>query len=186
MWEVKGNTDDQNMEYDDGEINELCEAVYEVSARCDKHYRSYTSKSKLAKYSEAVAQEDLACDFIESVVEGNFNENGEVDVGNNYYKQGNPTWWGNNMYTQEYGHYASEVTGLQIALLVMSIAAVCLLTAWSLALHKSASKSAPWRPRRGFRSSSAANAPAANPDLSRQNSGIVMGRSASNTSYYMS
>ena len=71
MWEKRGNNnDDDNINYDDNEINELCENLYEVSARCDKHYRSYNSKSKQAKFAEAVAQEDLTCDFIDSVVMG--------------------------------------------------------------------------------------------------------------------
>ena len=58
MWEEAGNTDDdQNVNYDSIEINEICENLYMVSARCDKHYRSYNNKSKQAKYAEAVAQE---------------------------------------------------------------------------------------------------------------------------------
>jgi len=51
-----------------------------VSARCDKHYRSYSNRSRQSQYAEAVAQEDLTCDFIDSVVMGNYNEMGFVNL----------------------------------------------------------------------------------------------------------
>lgn len=187
MWQEDGNwggDDDDSVNYDDDEINEICESLYEVSARCDKHYRSYSNRSKQAKFAEMMAQEDLTCDFIDSVVSNNYNEMGFVDLGNDYTVEGQPGWMANNMYAQQYGHYITEVTPLQIFGLIFSCLAVVILGMWSVSLHRSFSKQGPWRPRRGFRSNAAPNA--AQTDLNRQNSGIVMGRSASNTSYYMS
>eukprot|EP00581_Thalassiosira_minuscula_P034576 CAMPEP_0184447172 /NCGR_PEP_ID=MMETSP0740-20130409/3482_1 /TAXON_ID=385413 /ORGANISM="Thalassiosira miniscula, Strain CCMP1093" /LENGTH=695 /DNA_ID=CAMNT_0026816735 /DNA_START=63 /DNA_END=2150 /DNA_ORIENTATION=+ len=184
MWTERGawNGDDDDGNYGgSNEINDLCEMLYEDSARCDKHFRSYNTRSKRAKYAEAVAQEDLTCDFIDSIAMGNYNEMGEIDVGDNY-QIGQAAWMRNNMYAQQYGHYVSEVTPLQIFGLIMSILAVILLGMWSSSLHRSLTKAGPWRPRRGFRSPAPANTAA---DLNRQNSGIVMGRSESNTSYYM-
>ncbi|KAL7543857.1 hypothetical protein ACHAXR_013227 [Thalassiosira sp. AJA248-18] len=190
IWEEEGNQDDDgdNYNYDDDEINELCENLYKVSARCDKHYRSYSNKSKMAKYAEAVAQEDLTCDFIDSVVMGNYNEMGIVNLGDDYQVESQTGWMADNMYAQEYGHYVSEITGLQIFGLIFSILAVGILAVWSMTLHKSLTKTGPWRPRRGLRSNApgAAGASPVEDDINRQNSGIVMGRSASNTSYYMS
>lgn len=150
-----------------------------VSARCDKHYRSYNKKSKQAGYAEAVAQEDLSCDFIDSVVMGNYNEIGEISVGDDYQIEAKSGMFKDNMYAEQYGHYISEVTPLQIFGLLASIAAVGILAVWSMSLHASLSKRGPWRPRRGL------NNEPASPDVTRQNSGIVMGRSQSNTSYYM-
>jgi len=186
MWESNDksayNDDDgNNYQNQDAEINEICENLYMVSARCDKHYRTYTSRSKQAKWAEAVAQEDLTCDFIDSVMMGNYNEMGMIDE-NKYNFRQQQAWMGNSMVAQEVGTAVAQVSGWQIFWLCFMIMAVVILAMWSVALHKSLSKCGPWRPRRGF------NNRAASPnevDLSRQNSGIVMGRSASNTSYYM-
>mmetsp|Transcript_22476 Transcript_22476/g.45035 ORF Transcript_22476/g.45035 Transcript_22476/m.45035 type:complete len:721 (+) Transcript_22476:161-2323(+) len=181
--------DDGN--YDNDEINELCENLYLTSARCDKHYRSYSSKTKNEKYYDKALM-DLSCDFIDSVVEGNFDEDGFVILdevnGRNYLSNNNTgatsTFLKNNLYYQEYGHYIEEVTPMQVFGLVASILAVAILGLWSAALHKSLTKNGgAWRPRRGINSANAAGV--TDPvDISRQNSGIVMGRSRSNMSYY--
>ena len=171
--------DENEYNYDD-DINELCTNLYMVSARCDKHYRAYSSMSKNAKYAEAVAQEDLTCDFIDSVAVGNYGADGFIKVSNDYGVE-KSSILGNSMYAQEYGHYITEVTPLQIFGLVASILSLIILGAWSATLHKSLSKGGPWRPRRGLR-----NASPEQPDVTRQDSGVMMGRSQSNTSYYMS
>lgn len=175
--------DDDDSNKDITEINELCENLYMVTARCDKHYRSYQSRSKQAKYREALAQEDLTCDFIDSIVMDNYNEMGEVVMDDNQMQNG---WMANNMYSQQYFEAASEVSPLQIFGLIASIAAVCLLAMWSMTLHKSVGKVGPWRPRRGLRAGAPASSNAVAADIDRQNSGVVMGRSGTNTSYYMS
>ncbi|KAL7462349.1 hypothetical protein ACHAXS_002730 [Conticribra weissflogii] len=177
--------------YDSDEINELCENLYLTSARCDKHYRSYSSKTKNEKYYDKALM-DLSCDFIDSVVEGNFDEDGFVIIdeanGRNYLSNNNTgatsSFLKNNLYYQEYGHYIEEVTPMQVFGLVASILAVVILGLWSAALHKSLTKNGTaWRPRRGINSANAAGV--TDPvDISRQNSGIVMGRSRSNMSYY--
>ena len=183
MWEEEGNNgDDDSVNYDSDEINEICESLYEVSAHCDKHFRAYSNKSKQSKYAEAVAQEDLTCDFIDSVVMGNYNEAGFVDLGDDYTIEKQSGWMTDSMYGQQYGHYITEVTPLQIFGLLASIMAVILLAVWSMTLHKSLTKGGPWRPRRGLQRPTSPTAT----DLDRQNSGIVMGRSQSNASYYMS
>mmetsp|Transcript_11153 Transcript_11153/g.23711 ORF Transcript_11153/g.23711 Transcript_11153/m.23711 type:complete len:703 (+) Transcript_11153:199-2307(+) len=160
------NDDDSNT--GNGEINELCENIYMVTARCDKHYRSYSSKINRAQYAEAVAQEDLTCDFIDSIVMGNYNEMGEVDMVRNQRQNG---WTANNSYKQQKGHFA-EVSPLQIFGLIASIAAVCIFAMWSMTLHKSLSSNrGSWRPRRGMLSF--ASSRAAEADIDRQNSGIM-------------
>lgn len=178
------NNDDQNQaqqNYGETDINEICENLYLVSARCDKHFRSYNNKAKQAKYAEAIAQEDLTCDFIDSVVIGNYNEMGFVDLGDNYSVEKQTGWLKDNMYAQQYGHYIAEVTPFQIFGLIFSILAVTIFAVWSATLHKSLSKRGPWRPRRGLNSVEPDRAA----EINRQNSGIVMGRSQSNASYYM-
>ena len=119
--------DDDENEYNyDEDINELCTNLYMVSARCDKHFRAYSSMSKNAKYAQAVAQEDLTCDFIESVAIGNYGADGFIKVSDDYGVE-KSSILGNSMYAQEYGHYITEVTPLQIFGLVASILSLIIL-----------------------------------------------------------
>ena len=172
------------------EVNELCENMYMASARCDKHYRYYSSKTKYAKYAAATSVMDLNCDFIDSVVMGNYDEMGFINLNNTDYNPAAKSGFlSSNMYVEEYGHYVTEVSPLQIFGLCASLLACAILGLWSYALnHSIRNGKVSWRPRKGTQSNSLAAA-----DLSRQDSGIVMGRSASNmeraksnASYYMS
>ncbi|KAL3790140.1 hypothetical protein HJC23_009577 [Cyclotella cryptica] len=93
----------------------------------------------------------------------------------------------NSIYYEEYGHYVQEVSPLQIFGLVASLLACAILGIWSATLARSlATGKAPWRPRRGV-----SNAPASASAMERNDSGIVLGRSAtmergrSTSSYYM-
>jgi len=176
-YEYEASNDDLSaaqMNYGNNEITEICENLYLASARCDKHFRSYTSKSKQAKFAEVIAQEELTCDFIDSVTMGNYNEMG--------FEQKQSGWLADNMYTQQYGRYISEVNPYQIFGLVMSILAVIILSIWSLKLQNSLSKRRAWRPRRGLNNVE----PSQHARVSRHNSGIVMGRSQGKASYYLS
>ena len=123
--------EDQNEYNPYGEVSELCSNLYQVSARCDKHYRAYNTKTNSAKYAEAVAQEDLSCQFIDSIVMGN-------------YKDGFA-----NIEVPEDGHSSvakqTNINGLQIFGLSFSILATTLLSAWAYTLRKSVKKA--WKPR---------------------------------------
>ena len=183
------------MNYGEYEINEICENLYMVSSRCDKNLRSYNTKAKQAKYAEAIAQEDLTCNFIDSIVMGNYNEMGFVDLGNEYDAEAQGGWLKNNMYAQEYGHYVSEVTLLQVFGLVASLLACGVLAAWIMSLHSSLSNRGPWRPRRGLNKEGASAGELGHQDsgivmgrsdLGHQDSGIVMGRSDTESSHYIS
>ena len=175
----------ENNEYNyDDDINELCTNLYMASARCDKHFRAYSSMSKNAKYAQAVAQEDLSCDFIDSVALGNYGADGFIKVAEDYSVEKSSGRMGNSMYAQEYGHYITEVTPLQIFGLVASILSLIVLGVWSATLQKTLSKGGPWRPRRGLSNVSPAGDEA---DVTRQDSGVMMGRAQSNaTAYYVS
>ena len=148
MWDLGSQMDDDAaQDYDqDSEVNELCESLYEASARCDKYYRSYTNTKMTQEYAEAMAQEDLTCDFIDSVVMGSYNEIGFVNLKKDYSPK-TSGWLGNSMYAQKYGQAVSEVSPLQVFGLVASIASLVLLGVWSAALQKSLRKG-PWTPHR--------------------------------------
>ena len=162
------------------ELNEICESVFQVSARCHKHFHSYTSRSQMAKYREVMAQEDLSCDFINSVVMGSFNEMGFVQL----QDDGDAGWLqsklGGSLYAQEYAHHVTAVSPLQVFGLVASLAACAVLGLWSTSLKKSLAKGPGWTPTRHRARQAAAE------DVQRVDSGIMLGRTATDTSYYMS
>eukprot|EP00804_Cyclotella_cryptica_P010924 CCRYP_018989-RA/>CCRYP_018989-RA protein AED:0.19 eAED:0.19 QI:0/0.66/0.5/1/1/1/4/310/718 len=195
IYENKGNVYQENADDDyytsnnefNDEVNDLCINMYLASARCDKHYKSYSTTNKNAKMTNYYANQDLTCEFIQSVVEGNYNEMGFVNVNlaNSTESSGNILT--NSIYYEEYGHYVQEVSPLQIFGLVASLLACAILGIWSATLARSlATGKAPWRPRRGV-----SNAPASASAMERNDSGIVLGRSAtmergrSTSSYYM-
>lgn len=164
-----GNDDDERNGGGNGNVNGLCESAYKVAARCDKHYRSYNSRSQRAKYQQAVAQTDLTCDFIDSIVMGNYDESGEIGTTNLSKKKQFGNWLANKPYTKTAGQVITRVSPFQIFSLVASILAVCVLAMWSMSLRGSLTKA--WRPRRGLRGHTHVQT-----DVTRQNSGITMGR----------
>lgn len=180
-YETRGNTGFVEAVYDD-EVTELCETLYTMSARCDKHFRSFSTKSTQAKYAQALSQEDITCDFIESVVVGNYDETGFVNVQatNTDEKTGYlSTKLSENMMWQQYGSQVQEVSGLQIFGLVAALAACAVLGTWAVALGRSAGSGMPWRPRRS--------------NLLSEEDAVTMERNAKpvdlsdrNHSYYMS
>jgi len=175
----------------DNEINELCENLYQVSARCDKHYRSYSTMASLAAYAEAVAREDLSCEFIDSIVMGNYDEFGFIngDTLNNYNSEAKSGVFSNSMYAEEYGHLVSDINGAQYAMLAIALIACSVLGLWAYDLNHSLKNNGKrWVPQR-FR-----QAPSI---LKRGNSGVTTARSEvepaaaseisdRNQSYYMS
>ena len=179
MWN-NGNSDD------DEEVNELCENLYKVSARCDQHYRSWSSKTKQSK--EELAKMQLSCDFIDSVVMGNYDEMGFVKLFRNDSSY-NPEGGGknnilkNSIYYEEYGHFVQEVTAFQVFGLCASMALCSMLAVWSFALNRSLQQGKPWRLGRRFNIMSLAKRET--PDVMRQESGIALTRSLSGGSYYM-
>lgn len=175
MWNY--NNDDAA---DQEDINELCVALYEYSARCDKHFRVYNSKTSTAKYADSIVEENLSCDFIDSIIMGNYNELGFVDIGTEWTVEATSGFMADNAYAQKINQEVHKVSPMQVFGLIASLMACAILGVWAATLHQSLTKAGPWRPRRGFRAATPAQ------EIDRQNSGIVVGRSASNTSYYMS
>jgi hypothetical protein len=147
-FEQRGNTGFVAAIYDD-EVNELCETLYTMSARCDKHFRSFSTKSTQAKYAQALSQEDITCDFIESVVIGNYDEMGFVNMEGTDTDNAKKNFLTNNMMWEQYGSQVQEISGLQIFGLVAALAACAVLGTWATSLSRSAGASGmPWRPRR--------------------------------------
>ena len=162
--------------------SDLCINMYLASARCDKHYKSY--KSPKSYYGN----QDLSCKFIQSVVQGNYNEMGFVNLQYNNLGENSGNILTSSTYYQEYEHYAQEVSPLQIFGLIASISACAILFLYATFLGRTTANSkVPWRPRRGIRAGAALTAD----PMVRNDSGIALNRSESidrgrsTSSYYM-
>ena len=184
------NTDDDDnaeTEYGDDEMSELCAMVYESSAHCHKNYAD-VSTSSLTK--SQMKEMQLSCSFIDSVIMGNYDEMGYVNLKNNwnYDSETSPEWLRD---VNQYRAAVTDVSPLQIVFLVMSIIACVTLATWSKSLHTSLTrKDEPWAPRRSWNIKSAFRRraqPSDHPGISPIDSGIGASRVRSEaTAYYLS
>lgn len=185
--------DDQDAEADNGEMSEICETVYESSARCDKNYRSFR-QGRLGQ--EQWKEMQLSCAFIDSVVMGNYDEMGYVNLKNNWnFQLDTPEWARDNQYAQQYGHVVTDVSPLQVFFLVFTILACTILAVWSKTLHSSLIKNKveknerdePWSPGRQWSVKNLFRRGGDKPGISSVESGIGASRVRSDgTSYYLS
>ena len=183
-------SDDQTEEetvYGDNEMSELCEMVYESSAHCPKNMADISSST----WSKSQMKEmQLSCSYIDSVLMGNYDEMGYVNLKNswNFDSETSPEWLRD---VNQRRAAVSDVSPLQIFFLVVAILACITLATWSKSLHTSLTTSKePWAPRRSWnlksafrRKSYAMDQPGSSPI----DSGIGASRVRSEgTSYYLS
>ena len=159
---------------DDGDqILELCESLYQASAKCNKGLSSYNAYSY--ESSNQAEQEDTVCNYIETLLAGTYNEEGEIVIDNSWYFN-TTNWRSASEYMHEFQNaknFAAEnLKPYQIVLLVLLPIACLLLWIWACCLHSALRRrNIPWKPRR--------TRDMTMDDISRQNSGIVLGRSHS-------
>lgn len=72
-----GNDDDDEQE---PEIVEMCEQLYEASAKCEKTNGFDGGYANYYGYENQLAQEGVVCDFVESLKAGSYDESGEIVV----------------------------------------------------------------------------------------------------------
>jgi len=79
-WEIPEQNDqnDQNDEEEEVEVNEMCQTLYEASAKCESKYGFDNWWKDYEDYANQYVQEDLVCDFISSLGNGNYDEDGEI------------------------------------------------------------------------------------------------------------
>lgn len=133
--------------YEEYEMSTLCAAVSVTSAQCRKNYRGF-QRSEL---SDAEWEEmQLSCTYIESIDNSNYDEMGFVNLKNQWdlNSENAPEWLRDNQYAQDHINAVTDVSPLQIALLVFAILACIILAVWSKSLHRSLTKRAPWSPGR--------------------------------------
>jgi len=151
--------DDQN-----DNIIDLCTDLYYGSAKCNANFKN---KLNTYKSENQAATEQLVCNFITNIVTSQYDEYGNIYVSNRDY------------YDQKYfkNEVVKDVYNTQILCLCSALLVCVFLLMYACYLHRAIMKKAPWRPRRGGTEALAGQ-------ISRQNSGIVMGRSRSGSSSY--
>jgi hypothetical protein len=70
------------------EIAELCEALYEASAKCEKTNGFDNGYSNYNGYANQLAQEEVVCDYMSSLLAGTYDEDGEIIVSGGTAKSG--------------------------------------------------------------------------------------------------
>merc|ERR1712008_275183 len=73
-----GDDQQQNDEAEEVEVNEMCGTVYEAAAKCESKYGFDNYWKDYEDYVNQYVQEDLVCDFISSLGNGNYDEYGEI------------------------------------------------------------------------------------------------------------
>jgi len=178
-----GNNNYNN--YNNGGMTGLCQQLYDDSAHCERNYKTF-DKSHLT--DEQWENMQLSCDYIESVVMGNYDEMGYVNLQWTWGLWGNNKQ-GNNIYASDYASVTTNVSPLQVFFLAFTILACGILAVWSKTLHTSLTKNEPWSPRSDrwnvnniFRRNQVKV-----PEISPADSGIGASRVRSDgTSYYIS
>jgi hypothetical protein len=74
------NDQDEDAEEEEPEVTEMCEALYEDAAKCEKQHGFDNGFADYAGYSNQLKQEELVCDFINSIQKGTYDELGEIKV----------------------------------------------------------------------------------------------------------
>lgn len=66
--------------YDEDNVNELCESLYNYAAKCESVHGFDNGYSNYNGYENQIAQEELVCDYIQSIKAGTYDEDGEINV----------------------------------------------------------------------------------------------------------
>jgi hypothetical protein len=58
----------------------MCETLYEAGAKCEKTHGFDSGYSGYSGYENQLSQEEVVCDFIDSIKAGSYDEQGEIVV----------------------------------------------------------------------------------------------------------
>lgn len=68
---------------DADDVNEMCEGLYDISAKCERKYglNGFVNENRAqGEYENQIANEFMVCNFIESLLLGSYTEEGEIDL----------------------------------------------------------------------------------------------------------
>jgi len=69
-----------NQEEEEPEVNRMCEQLYEEAAKCEKAHGFDNGYSNYYAYANQLAQEEVVCNYISSIYNGQYTESGEIKV----------------------------------------------------------------------------------------------------------
>jgi hypothetical protein len=69
-------------------VNEMCEALYDAAGKCEKHHGFDNGYANYDGYENQYANEEIVCDYIESLLKGTYDEDGEIVIGGSFIKGG--------------------------------------------------------------------------------------------------
>lgn len=79
--EENENGDENNDEEEkEPEVTEMCQQLYEASAKCEKSHGFDNSYKDYAEYDNQFMQEEVVCDMITSLTGGTYDETGEISL----------------------------------------------------------------------------------------------------------
>jgi len=78
--EEENDDNNNNGEEEEPEVLEMCEQLYEASAKCEKTNGFDNGYANYNGYENQLAQEGVVCDFVESLKAGSYDESGEIIV----------------------------------------------------------------------------------------------------------
>lgn len=74
------NNDNGDDAQDADEVIEMCERLYEEAAKCEKAHGFDDGYANYYGYENQLAQEEVVCDFVQSLKSGTYDEEGEIIV----------------------------------------------------------------------------------------------------------
>jgi len=136
----------------------MCSALYSGSAQCNMNMNNFEQISRYMSQYE-IDQEARYCAFIENIISGVFDESGEIMLKPEQFDFAD---WRNPHQYKKLRMSVGQAVGLSFSIILC----VALLAAAAVTNRALTRQSTPWKPKREL-------------SLSRQNSGILMGRSRS-------
>mmetsp|Transcript_15108 Transcript_15108/g.32907 ORF Transcript_15108/g.32907 Transcript_15108/m.32907 type:complete len:411 (+) Transcript_15108:75-1307(+) len=75
------NDNNNNNNQEEPEVNEVCEQLYELAAKCEQSHGFDNGYKQFSEYENQYVQESKVCDYISSLKSGTYSEEGDIIVG---------------------------------------------------------------------------------------------------------
>jgi len=116
--------EEEEEEEEEPEVTDMCQALYEGAAKCEKSHEFDGGYADYDDYANQYSQEEVVCDFINSIESGTYEDNGEISL----YGAGSTTNGG------------SDTTGGQKFALTFFILGSVALAGYAAMLHNKLTK----------------------------------------------
>jgi len=169
-----GNDDIYTSAFVNSGIADVCGALYTYAAKCNTHLYTNGQSSSYGSDNQANNEEQV-CNFADNLQQRKYNENGEIvlDESTQNFALSTVDWKHPSTVVEQ---AKISTTPAQSWFIAITALGCVVMGTWAAVLHRTLTrKNIPWRPRRGKKMSDPT-------DITRQSSGIVLGRSRSGMS----